>query len=507
MEIFIIFLFLLISALPCCRNMQVSIQEREYEVAKGDDIAMTCSFIPARPDFNVLILRWETLASSQNPTKLVATYFLNGPVNIAPDYEGRASLSVDVAKKESILRLSRVTQQDNRTFQCSVIIPNDDEGNTAATTSLLVLERPSKPICTMQGSAEYWSDISLTCMSEEGSPKPTYAWQSYSIQNIPRQFPLKTTEKDGVLSLFNISRETSGFFICMSTNRLGSASCNFTLAVMPSTMNIGATAGIIGGILAGILCLGVVIYCCCRKKNQKDKYAEGSPGEVEFHDRASPEAGEPYWDDKSNQTQPRIEQLNQSEEKGVPHQNNYSDDRGTDERKFEDDQHSYDSRKEGYDGKGNNVDNQHHVDDQHDRYGGSRDRLDDQRDRYRGSRDRLDDQRERYGGSRDRLDDQRERYGGSRDRLDDQRERYGGSRDRLDDQRDRYGGSRDRLDDQRDRYGGSRDRLDDQSDRYRSNRDDQRDRGSRDRLDYSDDRFVESREPYVQQDRYGNRYD
>lgn len=41
------------------------------------------------------------------------------------------------------------------------------------------------------------------------------------------------------------------------------------------SMNIGATAGIIAGILAGIVCLGIVIYCCCRKKDQKDKHAEG----------------------------------------------------------------------------------------------------------------------------------------------------------------------------------------------------------------------------------------
>lgn len=40
--------------------------------------------------------------------------------------------------------------------------------------------------------------------------------------------------EDGSLSLFNISRETSGFFICTSKNRVGSGSCNFTLAVVPS---------------------------------------------------------------------------------------------------------------------------------------------------------------------------------------------------------------------------------------------------------------------------------
>lgn len=69
----------------------------------------------------------------------MATYFLNNPVDIAPAYEGRAFLTVDVNKRVSTLRLTKVTMKDSRRFQCSVMIPNDDEGTTAATTSLLVL--------------------------------------------------------------------------------------------------------------------------------------------------------------------------------------------------------------------------------------------------------------------------------------------------------------------------------------------------------------------------------
>ncbi|KAM7380363.1 hypothetical protein PAMP_003665 [Pampus punctatissimus] len=451
-------LFLILTVLPCCRSLQVSISQAEYEVASGGDITMTCSFIPATTTFNLLVLTWEYFSETGRQLEPLGTYYYteNPTTDIKPAYEGRAFLEVDIAKQVSTLRLTKVTMQDNGNFQCSVMIPNDDEGITAATTSLLVLVPPSVPICNIQGKAEYWQNITLTCMSEQGSPIPVYDWKSYSVENIAREFPPKTIEKDGVLSLFNISKETSGFYICTSTNRIGSASCNFTLAVVPGSMNIGATAGIIGGVLAGLLCLSILIFCCCRKKGKNDKYAESSPGEVEFYDRDATEAGEQH-------------PVDHYEDKAIP-QNSYS--AGTAGYKFEDDQHSYGS--EGHDGKVSDIGTPPYQEDQHDHYRGSRDRLDDQRDRYGGSRDRLDDHRERYGGSRDRLDDHRDRYGGSRDRLDDHRERYGGSRDRLDDHRDRYGGSRDRLDDHRERYGGSRDRLDDHRDRYG---------GSRDRLD------------------------
>lgn len=69
----------------------------------------------------------------------MATFFLNNPVDIAPAYENRATLHVDVDQKTSTLTLTDVTMKDNRRFQCSVQVPGDDEGTTAAITSLLVL--------------------------------------------------------------------------------------------------------------------------------------------------------------------------------------------------------------------------------------------------------------------------------------------------------------------------------------------------------------------------------
>lgn len=69
----------------------------------------------------------------------VATYFLGSPSDIAAGYEGRAFLDVDTTQKTSTLRITKVTMQDSRFFQCNVQVPNDDEGTTLAVTSVLVL--------------------------------------------------------------------------------------------------------------------------------------------------------------------------------------------------------------------------------------------------------------------------------------------------------------------------------------------------------------------------------
>uniref|UniRef100_A0A672IX32 Glycoprotein A33 (transmembrane), paralog b n=1 Tax=Salarias fasciatus TaxID=181472 RepID=A0A672IX32_SALFA len=197
--------------------------------------------------------------------KTVASIFKDNDPDISPYYEGRATMEVDLDQRRSSLTLTETTLEDSRHYQCSVIIPNDDEGNTpryqAATTSLLVLVAPSTPICSIQGTAEYYQDIKLTCLSEEGSPAPAYEWKSYNVENVPRQLPPKTVQ---VLSLFNITRETSGFFTCSSTNRVGSASCTFTLAVMPRESHSAS----LGSVIVSSLTL---IYCLCRSKNNKTK--------------------------------------------------------------------------------------------------------------------------------------------------------------------------------------------------------------------------------------------
>lgn len=46
----------------------------------------------------------------------------------------------------------------------------------------------------------------------------------------------------GILSLFNITKDTSGFYICTSSNKIRSATCNFTLSVMPRKMDLTSSS-------------------------------------------------------------------------------------------------------------------------------------------------------------------------------------------------------------------------------------------------------------------------
>lgn len=63
--------------LPCCRSLQVSIPQQEYEVARGEDITMTCSFTPARPIANIMVLTWEAYTDEEMVRCQLINIFLN----------------------------------------------------------------------------------------------------------------------------------------------------------------------------------------------------------------------------------------------------------------------------------------------------------------------------------------------------------------------------------------------------------------------------------------------
>ncbi|NXC05375.1 GPA33 protein, partial [Orthonyx spaldingii] len=179
-------------------------------------------------------------------------------------YAHRLQFSGDADSGDLGITLSAVTMEDNGTYVCSVRLRNDPPPR-AALLDLFVLVAPSKPECKILGTPEYGQTINLTCVSHEGSPTPKYTWKSYNVQNEPRV--LQNTEGQQI-TLKNISADTSGFYICTSTNVVGTEFCNMTVSIVPPSMNIALYAGIIGGVVAAIVVIGIIAYCCCCREGK-----------------------------------------------------------------------------------------------------------------------------------------------------------------------------------------------------------------------------------------------
>ncbi|XP_043955286.1 cell surface A33 antigen-like [Gambusia affinis] len=251
-----------VSALFClvwsaAAAMQVDIPQDQYEFARGDNVTLPCTFKSALPNPPLAVITW-----SAGEDVILTYYHPSGDIDVDIKSEGRVSVDANIngGSGKADLKVSSVTSADNNKYKCHVQIPKDLGGKVADTATLTVLVAPSKPICKIQGTASYGQNINLTCVSEEGSPSPTYKWNSYDVLNNPRSHDPRTTDKGGILSLYNITKETSGFYICTSQNKIRSASCNLTVSILPPSMNIGSAAGITGGVIAALLLLIVIIF-------------------------------------------------------------------------------------------------------------------------------------------------------------------------------------------------------------------------------------------------------
>uniref|UniRef100_A0A3B1IPH7 Glycoprotein A33 n=1 Tax=Astyanax mexicanus TaxID=7994 RepID=A0A3B1IPH7_ASTMX len=424
--------------------INVDIPQVTYEFARGDNATIPCKFVPLKPVNPIINIFWTAHpdVDGDPDIEILSAYISSAAaptVDISSDYESRAKLQYDIPTGTANLQLISLTSADTRVHECKVSIPQDNKGKLSDTTRVVVLVAPSKPICKIQGVAEVGQNINLTCRSEEGTPTPTYQWKSYDTLNNPRpSLPPKSTVDvaTGVLSLYNVTSETSGYYICTSSNKIRQQSTNLTLAVMPPSMNLASTAGFIGiGVVAFLIILVVIICCCCRKRKEEgEQYELGTQQVEEYMDKQPAE----------------IEERQNGRVESRPEKKTNQRDQYEDYTKVE-------------------------YEIQSDRYSERRDDYDDRRPRSDDRRnDRYDDRRS------DRYDDRQS------DRYDDrQSDRYDDRRaDRYDDrQSDRYDDRRaDRYDDrQSDRYDDRQsDRYDDrQSDRYddrRADRYDDRDR-------------------------------
>ncbi|XP_067301171.1 cell surface A33 antigen isoform X2 [Pseudorasbora parva] len=456
----------LISVMSTTFGLEVTMSQASMEVARGDDVTLQCNF---KSQLNGLtIITWSGAADETAGEKVLFGTYYSSPhkVDIGPQYKGRADIVTDLDAKTSKLTLKQVTLKESRKIKCYVQIPGDSDGKTSDTAFLLVQVAPSQPVCKVVGTAEYGHNISLTCVSEEGSPTPTYKWERYDVKNVPKTFPPKTTEKDGVLALVNVSMETSGYYICLSTNKVGSAKCNMTLSVIPSSMNL-ATIGIAAGCIAGAIVLIIIIICCCRKRKQKSKKTPV----VEYHDEpqlAYVEVGDTYITEERTEKAQSVNGGDRDDVRG------HYDDR----KSSPDDLRDRDDHRDHFDERRGSRDDLKDRDDLRDRYDDRKGSRDDLRDRYDDRKGSRDDLRDRYDDRKGSRDDLRDRYDDRKGSRDDLRDRYDDRKSSRDDLRDRYDDRKGSRDDLRDRYDdrkGSRDDLRERYDDRRGSRDDLRD--------------------------------
>ncbi|KFQ24077.1 Coxsackievirus and adenovirus receptor, partial [Merops nubicus] len=73
----------------------------------------------------------------------------------------------------------------------------------------------------------------------------------------------------GELLLKNASKDYSGTYNCVASNRVGTDECSVELNVTPPINIAGIIAGAIIGTLLGLSVLAFLVFCCCKKHREK----------------------------------------------------------------------------------------------------------------------------------------------------------------------------------------------------------------------------------------------
>ncbi|XP_025945732.1 immunoglobulin superfamily member 11 isoform X2 [Apteryx rowi] len=126
----------------------------------------------------------------------------------APQFYGRVGFAVTMPTTSASIFINNTQLSDTGTYQCLVNNLPDRGGRNIGVIGLTVLVPPSAPLCRIQGSLDVGSDITLTCSSEEGIPRPTYLWEK--LDNVPKLPPTATQDQvQGTVTLRNISTVSS----------------------------------------------------------------------------------------------------------------------------------------------------------------------------------------------------------------------------------------------------------------------------------------------------------
>uniref|UniRef100_A0A8C9FDZ5 Ig-like domain-containing protein n=1 Tax=Pavo cristatus TaxID=9049 RepID=A0A8C9FDZ5_PAVCR len=170
--------------------LEVSVSSGSIQVARGQTAVLPCTFTTNAALTNLNVIWMVTPLSNANQPEQVILYQGGQIFGGAPQFYGRVGFAVTMPTTSASIFINNTQLSDTGTYQCLVNNLPDRGSRNIGVIGLTVLVPPSAPLCRIQGSLEVGSDITLTCSSEEGIPRPTYLWEK--LDNVPKLPPTAT---------------------------------------------------------------------------------------------------------------------------------------------------------------------------------------------------------------------------------------------------------------------------------------------------------------------------
>ncbi|XP_066428032.1 coxsackievirus and adenovirus receptor isoform X3 [Molothrus aeneus] len=221
-----------------------SVDQSMFEKAQGEKVTLPCTFELSEEDEGPLDIEWVLIpADNQKREQIIIMYAVDRVYNhYYAGLTGRMQFTnLDPRSGDGSLDILNLKASDTGTYQCKV---KKAPGVQSKKIQLTVLVKPARTKCSIEGSQEIGKDVTLKCVSQEGSPLLSYDWRRISgTQNLPATSVLN--KNTGELLLKNASREYS------------------------AVNTAGIITGAIIGTLLGLSVLCSIIFCFCKKHREK----------------------------------------------------------------------------------------------------------------------------------------------------------------------------------------------------------------------------------------------
>uniref|UniRef100_A0AAQ5XUD8 Ig-like domain-containing protein n=1 Tax=Amphiprion ocellaris TaxID=80972 RepID=A0AAQ5XUD8_AMPOC len=262
--------------------------QTEMKRVVGGNATLPCHHQFWVGDDPILDIEWLLLKPT-NRQRVVITYFAGRVFDPNEAERGHVAFTGDYLKGDASLLISDLTLTDSGEYSCKVKTGAQYHWSTI---SLIVLAKPSKPRCWMEGKLLEGGDVKMSCKSTDGSDPIYYKWErkmdkdKYAGKLPPLTLiDLKNPE---IVTLRNLTKDNTGVYKCTASNDVGEESCTVEVN-MHYVRGMGVVAGTVVGVSFGVLLVILIIWLVLRKKEMKKYEEEETPNEIR-EDAEAPKA-------------------------------------------------------------------------------------------------------------------------------------------------------------------------------------------------------------------------
>lgn len=267
-------------------GMLVAGAQTEMKRVVGDNATLPCHHQFWVGDDPTLDIEW-LLIKPNNKHRVIITYFAGRVYDHNDD--NRVAFAGEYLKGDASLLISDLSLSDSGEYSCKVKTGAQYHWSTI---SLIVLVKPSKPRCWMEGKLLEGGDVKMSCKSSDGSDPIHYKWERVLdkgkyVGKLP-PLALIDLKNPEIVTLRNLTKESAGVYKCTASNDVGEESCTVEVK-MHYVRGMGVVAGAVVGVSFGVLLIILIIWLVFRKKEMKKYEEEETPNEIR-EDAEAPKA-------------------------------------------------------------------------------------------------------------------------------------------------------------------------------------------------------------------------